>query len=77
MLSSTEYSQIKRSFDKLGFAEQMQLFEYIKRKVESHVKPKPKKRISSWLGCLSDKTNIVGDIISPVVKESDWEVLSE
>ena len=33
-------------------------------------------RNGSWLGCLADKTQIHGDIIAPVVDESQWEVLS-
>ena len=32
---------------------------------------------NSWLGCLEDCTEIHGDIVSPVMDESAWEVLAE
>lgn len=37
--------------------------------------PLPKKP-ESWLGSFHSTGKIVGDIISPVLEESDWEVLS-
>jgi antitoxin (DNA-binding transcriptional repressor) of toxin-antitoxin stability system len=36
--------------------------------------PKPKQP-ACWLGMFQDSGKIVGDIISPVVDESEWEVL--
>jgi hypothetical protein len=33
-----------------------------------------KNQSDSGLGCLSGKTKILGDIVSPVVDESEWEV---
>ena len=36
--------------------------------------PKPEKP-SSWLGSFKPSGNIVGDIISPALDESEWEVL--
>jgi prevent-host-death family protein len=38
--------------------------------------PPPPKRTSSWLGSFKDKGKIVGDIVSPVVDENDWETLA-
>jgi hypothetical protein len=36
-----------------------------------------KKRIdNSWIGALSGKTKILGNIVAPVVEEGEWEVLS-
>lgn len=35
--------------------------------------PKPK----TWLGCMRDRVQIRGDIISPVLNEKDWEVLRD
>ncbi len=35
--------------------------------------PKPE---ASWLGCASSEGRIVGDIVAPVTKESDWEAQS-
>lgn len=31
----------------------------------------------SWLGSMSSTGKIVGDIISPIADESDWQVLQE
>ena len=36
--------------------------------------PEPEKP-SSWLGSFKPSGNIVGDIISPALDESEWEVL--
>ena len=35
--------------------------------------PKPDK----WLGCMKDRIEIMGDIISPVLNEKEWEVLKD
>ena len=35
--------------------------------------PKPK----AWMGSLKDTVEIVGDVISPVSDETDWEVLQD
>jgi antitoxin (DNA-binding transcriptional repressor) of toxin-antitoxin stability system len=32
-------------------------------------------RSQSWLGCMSGKAKIVGDVISPAGDEGDWETL--
>jgi prevent-host-death family protein len=32
---------------------------------------------ADWLGSLADKTEILGDIISPVIEETDWEALRD
>jgi prevent-host-death family protein len=37
--------------------------------------PVPVERPQSWLGCMSGKARIVGDIISPAGDESEWEAL--
>ncbi len=37
--------------------------------------PPPEGRPQSWLGCMSGKAKIVGDVISPAAEESDWEAL--
>jgi hypothetical protein len=39
--------------------------------------PPPPETKESWLGSFKDKGEIVGDIISPVLKENDWGVLNE
>ena len=38
--------------------------------------PKPKKP-ESWLGMFQSEGKIVGDVISPIVKENQWEVLTK
>jgi prevent-host-death family protein len=38
--------------------------------------PLPKKK-ASWLGSFASRGKITGDILSPVLRESDWEVLDE
>ena len=30
-----------------------------------------------WLGSMADSIKIVGDIVSPVIEETDWEALGE
>lgn len=30
----------------------------------------------SWLGCMRNEGKIIGDIVSPIMDESEWEVLS-
>ena len=37
----------------------------------------PPQKTSSWLGLARDSVQIVGDIVSPVVPEDEWEVLQK
>jgi len=37
------------------------------------VPPSAGKRPANWLGCMQGTGRILGDIVSPVGKESDWE----
>jgi antitoxin (DNA-binding transcriptional repressor) of toxin-antitoxin stability system len=39
------------------------------------IPPARAERSQSWLGCMSGKAEIVGDVISPAGDESDWEAL--
>jgi hypothetical protein len=39
------------------------------------VPPAPVERPPSWLGCMSGKARIAGDVISPAADESEWEAL--
>ncbi len=39
------------------------------------IPPPPPKRPKSWLGSFQSTGKIIGDIISPVLDERDWEVL--
>lgn len=41
------------------------------------VPPSPASRPQTWLGALSGTVRIEGDIVSPAVDESEWEVLKD
>jgi prevent-host-death family protein len=32
---------------------------------------------ADWLGCMADSIEIVGDIVSPVIEETEWEALRD
>jgi len=38
--------------------------------------PRPEK-LESWVGSFKNKGRIVGDIVSPIANEKDWEALRE
>jgi prevent-host-death family protein len=39
--------------------------------------PPPQPKSDQWLGSMKDSIKITGDIISPVLDESEWEVLKD
>ena len=39
--------------------------------------PPPPPKPDPWLGCMKDRIKITGDIISPVLDETEWEVSSD
>lgn len=39
------------------------------------VPPPPPKKAESWLGSFKSTGKILGDIVSPVVSEKDWEAM--
>jgi len=41
------------------------------------VPPSPIDETTDWLGSMADSVEIVGDIIAPVIEETDWEALYE
>jgi hypothetical protein len=41
------------------------------------VPPAPAAGPADWLGSLADTMEILGDIVSPVFEESDWEALRD
>ncbi len=47
------------------------------RPIAEVVPPSPSTQSDEWLGTMSDTMEIVGDIVSPVIEESDWEALRE
>ncbi len=41
------------------------------------VPPSPTAEPGDWLGSMTDTTEIVGDIVAPVIEQSDWEALHD
>lgn len=41
------------------------------------VPPSPEPAGSGWLGSMRDRGRVVGDIVAPVVKPEEWEVLRD
>lgn len=39
--------------------------------------PPPPKKPSNWLGLFKSQGKIMGDIVSPVLDEKEWEVLAK
>lgn len=39
--------------------------------------PPPPPRSDSWIGSMRDQLEIVGDVVSPVSDEKEWEVLGD
>ncbi len=78
MLQQVEYNRIIRSIDRLDYLDKTKLLHHLKKAIDSNKKRKitPFNQKTSWLGCLSDQTQIRGDIIAPVLDEAEWEVLS-
>jgi prevent-host-death family protein len=41
------------------------------------VPPGPAAEEADWLGSLADTMEILGDVVSPVIEETDWEALRD
>lgn len=41
------------------------------------IPPGPAAEETDWLGSMADSIEIVGDIVSPVIEETDWEALRD
>jgi len=41
------------------------------------IPPSPACEPGAWVGSLADTMEILGDIISPVIEETDWEALRD
>lgn len=41
------------------------------------VPPGPTAGEADWLGSLADSMEILGDVVSPVIEETDWEALRD
>jgi len=41
------------------------------------IPPPPGRAGARWLGSMSDTIKIMGDVVSPVIEETDWEALRD
>lgn len=41
------------------------------------IPPSPTAKPADWLGSMKGRMEILGDVISPVIDESDWEALRD
>jgi prevent-host-death family protein len=41
------------------------------------VPPAPSPQQTDWLGSMADSMEITGDIVSPIIEETDWEALGD
>jgi len=41
------------------------------------IPPSPPAEAGDWLGSMADTMEIMGDIVSPVIEEGDWEALRD
>ena len=78
MLQQVNYNQIIQTINRLNYSDKKKLFNHLKRLINSDNKTRPAKNSKnmSWLGCLEGQTEFQGDIIAPVMPETEWEVLS-
>jgi hypothetical protein len=77
MQQQVSYNEIIKRVDNLNFSEKLRLFSHLRDIIDSNDQTVKRNKKKSWLGCLKDCTEIHGDIISPVMEENQWEVLSE
>jgi len=47
------------------------------RPVAEVVPPSPLAEPSAWLGSMAEDMEILGDIVSPVIEDTDWEALRD
>ncbi len=47
------------------------------RPVAEVIPPSPVEESGDWLGTMADTIEILGDIVSPVIEETDWEALRD
>lgn len=76
IVEQSNYKKIVRIINQMEYCQQLKLLEDIKRIIDYGNKKKKKKTTNTWIGSLSGKTKILGDIVAPVFEESEWEVLS-
>jgi hypothetical protein len=74
IVNQSNYKQVVRIINQMEYCQQLKLLEDIKRIIG--YSNKKKKTTNTWIGALSGKTKILGDIVAPVIGEDEWEVLS-
>ena len=68
-------SLIKTAFQLSGIRNEQALVEQaIKELIKNYQAAALVKK--SWLGCMRNEGKIIGDIVSPVMNENEWDVLS-
>ncbi len=73
IVEQSDYKKVIGIISQWEYHDQLKLQEDIKKIMTFHKKkPIP----SQWMGSLSGTGRILGDIVSPVVEEHEWEVLS-
>lgn len=66
---------MKTAFQLSGITTEQALIEQaVKELIKNYQTTAIKK---SWLGCMRNEGKIMGDIVSPIMDESEWEVLSQ
>ncbi len=76
MQQNLDYKHVLKEVRHLEHAEKIRLLEELKKMVRSTPQNEQKPGAGTWLGCLEDQTQILGDIVSPVLDENQWEVLA-
>jgi len=67
---------IKTAFQLTGIKTEQALVERaVKELIKNYQMAVPNKK--SWLGCMKEEGKIIGDIVSSVIDENEWEVLSK
>ena len=61
--------------DRVGKSRAPVLVTRFGKPVAQIVPPPPSERDGGWLGCMRDRTTIVGDIVAPASDPADWDVL--
>jgi hypothetical protein len=77
MQQQMSYNEVIKRVDSLDFSSKLRLLNHLREIIASNTNTGKKSKNSSWLGCLKEYTEINGDIISPVMDENQWEVLSK
>lgn len=79
MLQQSDYQQAVQTIEKLDHSQKVKLLEELGKMIQASTVDgtRGNGRKPSWLGCLADKTDILGDIIEPAVDAAQWEALAE